>query len=181
MKIRRVILAAASLCAAATIVIGSGSAASASSSAQKAVTPVVAHPQGNTPTRFTTYTVIDKSYVSNYVNKSSLIARCYAVGGTCSISKGREASVSIGLSLGATRSEVAAGLSITASSSVSLTIGCTSPTLKSGESWSAYPIGRKYKYKVKAVNAGPGGPPTTTTSGYLSAFSPYSNQIYCTK
>jgi len=135
---------------------------------------------GNTPSRFTTYSVINKSYVSNYVNRSTLIARCYANGGSCVISAGRSSSIDISLSLGASRGDVSAGLGVSSSSAVSLSIGCTSPTLTSGRSWSAYAVGRKYTYQIKAVNAGPGGPPVTTVSGSLTAFVAYNNQIYCT-
>lgn len=126
------------------------------------------------------YVVIDDSHVSNYTDKSILIGRCYADGASCSISSGREATVSIGLSLGVTRDLVASGLDITASSSVTLTLGCSLSKTSTEEELSAYPVGRYYTYKVQQWSFGYGIPAhVAATSGTLHAFDPYTNQIAC--
>lgn len=55
-------------------------------------------------------------------------------------------------------------------------------TIPNHKEWrSTYAVGKLYIYRIKSVDSGPGGPPVTRHSGYLTAFSPYSNQIYCTR
>jgi hypothetical protein len=127
------------------------------------------------------FVVIDDTHVSNYTDKSILIGRCDASkGASCSISSQRQATVSIDVGLGITRELVASSLDVTASSSVTLTLGCTLSKATSSEVLSAYPIGRYFSYKVQQWSFGVGiAAHVVATTGTLHAFVPYTNQISC--
>lgn len=161
MNKRAIVGTLASLALVASGILGSASAAQAA-------------PPGYT----VSYYVVDSSYVSNHVNTGDILSRCYATGGHCTITAGKSATITISLSLGASRGDVSGGLGISGASTTTITQACTSPVLASGQAWTAYPIGREYTYKIEElVHAGINV--TTTYSGWLHAFSPYSNQIYC--
>lgn len=135
------------------------------------------HPNALVPVY--TYSVVDRSSVGNHVG-TEIIGRCQSYGATCTIASGTTATVSIALSLGATRDGVAAGLGITGSSSVTVTVSCTSPVLSAGQTWYARPMGTYYTYKVKKTTT-VGFSSSSQTSGWLNAFKPYASAISCSK
>lgn len=98
--------------------------------------------------------------------------------GTCTITSGKSASREIGLTLGATRDQVAAGLSISAGKTVTTTVSCASPPLKSGSYWKARPMGTKYFYYIEERYSA-NGMISTKTSSRLTAFNPSSTSIAC--
>jgi hypothetical protein len=141
-------------------------------------------PSKTPPHGYTSYEVINKKTLStDWDDKSQELGRCKSNGGTCSIQRGETATRTIGLSLGVSRSVVAGSLNISASTAVTTTVGCTSPKLKKGQVWKAWPNGTRYSYKVKKTVNQPAGSGkrkiTTTTSGTLYAFSPRANSISC--
>lgn len=128
---------------------------------------------------FTEYKMVSRKLVSSsYTNLSDLLANCKSNGGTCTISKSEAATRSIGLALGASRGWAAAQLTISASATRTLGISCTSPVLTSKQVWKAYPLGKRWSYKIRSQRmawdefgpAYPIGP--ATTSGTLYAFEP---------
>jgi hypothetical protein len=105
-------------------------------------------------------------------------------GGTCQISRGKTASRDIQLSLGASRGSVAAGLNISAGTSVATTVSCSSPPMSAGQTWKARAVGTRYYYNVnkqKGVQGRTGiiGWNTVATSGRLTALNPYGSSISC--
>ena len=124
------------------------------------------------------FEAVNVTSTANFANTSSLIARCYASGGFCNIESGRSAAIDISLSVGADRGSIAGSLGVSASSAVSLTVGCRSPQLADGQAWSAYPVGTRFSYRIKRSEYR-GPKPSISYSGYLSAFVPYPNQISC--
>ncbi|PZE90772.1 hypothetical protein DEJ00_08420 [Curtobacterium sp. MCLR17_039] len=130
---------------------------------------------------YTQRTVINKTSKHAY-NKKDRLSYCDVsrTGATCTVSKSTTATRSIAVDLGITRSEVAGKLNISASSSVAISVSCTSPKLKKGERWSAYPNGTAFSYNIRSTTyrdtgviiSGP------TTSGKLHAFSP-DGGIHC--
>ena len=116
--------------------------------------------------------VINKTSQSNYIRygEANRLTHCVVVtsGQTCTISRTFDVTRSIGVSLGMTRAAVAASLSISSASSVSVGVSCTSPTMKVGQKYEAYPVGTRYTYKIKRW----GTNQPATTSGTLSAFNP---------
>ena len=131
------------------------------------------------------YKVISKSSVS-YVSGSKVIGSCKvtSTGGRCAISSGRTATRTIQVSLGASRSDVSAGLSISSASSVTTTVGCNSPAMRKGQIWKARALGTKYSYRLQKQQAykpriGPTSWRTVGTSGRLTAYNPYRSGISC--
>ena len=119
----------------------------------------------------------DKRVVSSsYTNYSNELASCRALSNnvTCTAAVSRGATRTIGVDLGMSRSLVAAGLNISAGHSVSFNTSCTSPPLRAGQTFRAYPRGVRYSYKVVRVVI-----TQVTTSGTLYAFNPSANQISC--
>lgn len=130
------------------------------------------------------YKVISKTSTKNATG--SVIASCKITsnGGTCSISRGKSVSRTIGVSLGVSRSEVSAALSISSAASVTTTVACSSPALKAGQAWKARGLGTRYTYKVQKQQGfrprvGPLNWKTVGTSSTLTAFNPSANSISC--
>lgn len=116
------------------------------------------------------YYVVNKSTVSTgYVRKAQVLASCQAVtsGTTCSISDSKSATRTIGLALDATRSFVAANLSISSSYTRTLTVTCNSPVMTAGQVFKAWPRGYLFQYRIKKIYVGGG-----SISPYLNAFDP---------
>lgn len=131
---------------------------------------------GKTARNFDSYSLIDVTRTDNAVGAAT-IAHCVAAttGGSCTISAGVTVTVSVQASLGATVQMITAGLNVTASTAVSLTVGCTSPTMEAGQSWDAHPVGTAFTYRIRKTNFFTG----TQTSGTLTAFIPDANGIAC--
>lgn len=110
-------------------------------------------------------------------NYSNPLTYCVAgsPGISCSISTTVSATRSIGVSLGVTVATVAAQLSIGSSSTVSVSVSCTSGPLQTGQRLYAYPEGTKFNYRIRVTQ---NYAPTDTTSGPLTAFSP-NGAIFC--
>lgn len=83
------------------------------------------------------------------------------------------------MSTGVTRQFVAAELNISASWTVGYSTTCTSPKLNRGESWSAYPVGDRYRYRIKTQKVTGWTVYSPTYSTYRYAFDPRRNDIYC--
>lgn len=122
------------------------------------------------------YQVVNKTSTTGYVNYAQKLTYCQSgtAGVSCTISSTYSATRTIGVSLGWTRAGVAAGLSISSASSVSVSVACTSPPLAAGQKFVAYPIGTRYSYRIYHY----GTYITPTYSGYLTAFNP-NGAIYC--
>ncbi|KHK96346.1 hypothetical protein LK09_15240 [Microbacterium mangrovi] len=130
----------------------------------------------------TTYKVVNISR-SYHVRGTQEIGRCGvgSNGTTCSITKTRGATRSIQSSFGLTRGAVAAGLSITSAASVQVSVGC-SRKINRNQVLVAYPIGTKYRYRIRKTVSTFTGIRTskhTSYSRYLTAFSPGGASIYC--
>lgn len=129
---------------------------------------------------YTKHEVINKTSKSTYGSQRLSYCTVGRTGATCTVAKTVTATRSIAVDLGFSRAEVAGKLNVSASNSVSIAVSCTSPKLKAGERWSAYPTGKAFTYKLRSttyrdtgvVISGP------TTSKTLSAFSP-DGGIHC--
>lgn len=150
------------------------------------VSPLIGSDVAQHPSRpqfYEKYTLIHVSKKTSYVNKSKALASCRAQGKvpiTCTITKGKTATRSFGVALKIPIKTVAAELGISQQTSVTLTTGC-SARIKSGQTLYAYPVGTRYKYKVKKVTKGSimqyyNG---TTISSWQYTFNPYKNDIAC--
>lgn len=131
------------------------------------------------------YKVISKTSTS-YVTGPKVIGSCKvtSTGGSCSISRGKTATRTIQVSLGASRSAVSAGLNISSAASVTTTVSCKSPALRAGQIWKARALGTSYKYRVQKQKAykprvGPTSWRTVGTSSTLKAYNPYRSGISC--
>lgn len=129
-----------------------------------------------------TYTVIDKSKVSTgHIDYGQTLATCSGAGSACQINSTKSATRTVSLSLGVSRSVVTSSLGISNASTQSLSISCSSPTLKSGQIYKAHPRGERHRYKVRARSRMWVSPAWidmgTETSGWLYAFN--SNGIHC--
>lgn len=131
------------------------------------------------------YQVFNVTSVASQVGTVFADCRVTTTGGVCTITKGRSASRDIQVSLGVSRSEVAANLSISSSTSVSVGVSCTSPTLKAGQVWKARSVGTRYYYNVRKQEGRASGKvptykwTTVATSGRLTAHNPSPNRISC--
>jgi hypothetical protein len=130
------------------------------------------------------YNVLNVMTKSNAVG--GVIANCKITtsGGVCTITRGKTATRTIEVSLGATRVEVSAGLKISAASSVTTTVGCTSPALESGKIWKARALGTEYRYTLQKQEShrprvGRVIWTTVETSANHKAFNPSSAGISC--
>jgi hypothetical protein len=139
----------------------------------------------NAPTvvsQSTTYHVVNISR-TYHVRGSQEIGRCGTAtnGMTCSITRTRSATRTIQSSFGLTRGTVAAGLSITAATSVQVSVSC-SHKINANQVLVGYPIGTKYRYRIQKHVRTFTGISTSihnSYSRYLTAFSPGSASIYC--
>lgn len=142
--------------------------------------------EGETPDRLpsvTIQTVIGKSKVSgSYVNRSNRLASCTvgSSGSTCTIQRSVSATRSVDVSLGITRGAVSSSLGFSAAESVSTSVSCNSPSMKAGQTWSAYPRGDRWSYKVSSVTKVGVRVVASKTSGTLYAFNPRANDVFCT-
>jgi len=131
---------------------------------------------------WTVYNVTNKKTVSsNYTNRAQQLGSCKAAraGTTCTISVTKAATRTVGLALGASRATVTAGLNISKSSTVSMSVSCSSPTLRAGQTYRAWPRGKRYSYQVWKTASNTAGVVTVSKSGTLYAFDPGQNAITC--
>ncbi|MBF4603163.1 hypothetical protein [Curtobacterium sp. VKM Ac-2884] len=124
--------------------------------------------------------VISKSSTGSYVGTEKL-ASCGSrtVAMDCSLTKGKAATRSIGLDLGATRAWAAGQLKISASATQSVSVTCRKQKVAKGKQLVAYPVGVRYKYKIEKHITGGGKEYVTDTSGWLYAFNPGSARVSC--
>lgn len=131
------------------------------------------------------YNVINKTSQKNYTGAVFASCKITSTGGTCTITTGKTVTRTIGVTLGASRSEVSLGLNISSADSVTTTVACASPALKAGQVWKARAMGTRYTYKVQkqeGIRPRIGGGViwnTIGTSGTLSAFDPSRSAISC--
>lgn len=94
----------------------------------------------------------------------------------CTLSRSVSADVSIGLTMGMSRSWIAAQLGITASSSITYTVSCnTTAALKHGQRLYAYPYGSRYTYRIDRYVV----KNKILSSRTASAFVPQKGQVTC--
>lgn len=130
----------------------------------------------------TMYSVINKKTLNaNYTNFDQQLGSCTQGKGTgdCAIQVTISSTRTVGLSLGVPRSTITAGLNISNATSVSNSTSCTSGTLKTGQSWKAYPKGTRYSYQIQKLTFAGGQMNRKETSGTLYAFDPSPNDIFC--
>jgi hypothetical protein len=131
------------------------------------------------------YNVINKTSQSNYTGAAFASCKITSTGGTCTITTGKTVTRTIGVSLGASRSDVSVGLNISSAGSVTTTVACASPALKAGQVWKARALGTRFTYKVRkqeGIRPRIGGGViwnTVGTSGTLTAFNPSRSAISC--
>ncbi|MBO9554891.1 hypothetical protein [Cellulomonas sp.] len=122
-----------------------------------------------------------KARYYNQVDFNHQIARVYQQPGqTASIASGKTATRTIQVGGGMTRSGIAANLSISSATSVTVTVGCNSVIPKGNTYLAAYPVGTQIYYEVvETWVSTPSNKRTEFSSGLLMAFNPTANQIYC--
>lgn len=160
-------------------VVGAAMAAGFVLAGTQAASAVPAHVDSDIGT-YTKHEMINKTSKSGHGSQKLTYCVVARDNATCSVAKTTTATRSIAVDLGFSRAEVAGKLNVSASNSVSVQVSCTSPKLKKGEHWTAYPTGKTYSYKLRSttyrdtgvVISGP------TTSKTLKAFSP-DGGIYC--
>lgn len=127
--------------------------------------------------------VVQNSRVaSNYTNWGQVIASCKVVrdGTSCTITHSTSSTRTVSLDLGITRKDVSAKLGFSSSSSVGVSVSCTSGPMKKNSIFSAWPRGDRYRYKVeRKTYLNRGTQVLTNTSGWLYAFNPYANGFTC--
>lgn len=130
---------------------------------------------------WTVYSVTDKKTTSGYTDYSQRLGNCKAIrsGTTCTISVSKAATRTVGLALGASRSTITAGLNISSASTVSMSVPCSSPRLRAGQTYRAWPMGNRYSYRVWKTYSNTAGVVTVTKSTTQYAFSPAQNSITC--
>lgn len=124
--------------------------------------------------------MISKSSTGSYVGTEKLAScgsRTAAM--DCSLTKGKAATRSIGLDLGATRKWAAGQLKISASGTQSVSVTCRKQKVAKGKQLVAYPVGVRYKDKIEKHMTGAGKDYVTGTSGWLYAFNPGSARVSC--
>lgn len=107
----------------------------------------VAVPNGGAS--YSVYKAINISYYANEANPGGPVASCINTGGTCTLSVTESTSTNIVVSLGASKAGIAANLGFSLSRTVSTGASCTSPTLKSGQRYVAYRLGRQAMYRIE--------------------------------
>lgn len=142
-------------------------------------------PQRPSPTYYNTkYTMLNHTKVTDYVDTTHRLGSCENPGHTCTITVTHSSTRTFGLSLGVSKSFVAASLDISTASTVSVSNACSAKTPK-GYYLNAYPRGSRHQYKIRRTVTAVYSPyrmsPTagTTTSGWLHTFNPYKNAISC--
>lgn len=129
--------------------------------------------------------MVDKISTANATGDVFATCKITSQGGTCTITTGKSVTRTIQLSLGASRSDVSAGLSISSATSETTSVACASPALSAGQTWKARAVGTRYAYDLKKQKGSTpriGGTitwSTVETSGRLTAFNPSSTSISC--
>lgn len=129
-----------------------------------------------------TYKVVN-IHRSYHVKGTQEIGRCGTGTNhtTCSIHRTRSATRTIQTSFGLSRGTIAAGLDITSARSVQVGTTC-SHRINANQVLVGYPMGTKYRYRIKKVVRTFSGISThkhTSYSSYRTAFSPSSASLYC--
>jgi hypothetical protein len=108
------------------------------------------------------------------INFRQELKRCHIhrAKGTCTISETREASVTVEVTAGVSRGIISGQLGFGRTKSVSVSVSCTSPVLRKGQSWVAYPLGRLYTYNITKQDA-MGFFKKTVVKRNAKAFKPY--------
>ena len=127
-----------------------------------------------------TYKMIDHSKKTDVTDFSHRLGVCKAEsnGTKCNISKGKTSTRSIDTSFGLSKGWVAGKLNISSSSSVTVTVGCSTVTLKKGQKLEAFPVGSKHKYKIRKRSDN-NKRITYDTSGWRYTYNPYVTGIAC--
>ncbi len=151
------------------------------------VLPAQAHPDGVTATpnggfagtTVTKYTMIKRSKVTDFVDRRKRLATCSAGNNntTCTIASGESATRTFQAAFGLKNSWVANQLSISSSSTVTVTVGC-SKRIKKNRKLVAYSIGSRHRYKIRRKTTSAAGT-YVSTSGWKYTFNPYKNGIHC--
>lgn len=142
--------------------------------------PVVADPA--VAVTYTQYRVVDVSKTVNWTNHAEQIGLCKIErgggGGQCTIAASKQVATSIGVSLGASIGDVAAGINFSVSNTRTVSVSWTSPPSPVGSSYKAWATGTRATYRVqKWVGNRVLGQASTHwrlvgTSGTLTAFTP---------
>ena len=117
----------------------------------------------------------------NWKNLGEQIALC-AIGtanSTCTITRGKQATVTVQTGLGMSTSAASAQLGLSAGSAVTVSVACTSPPLPAGRIYRAYAVGTRYSYNIRYVRTFGFVVQADQTGGPYYAFTPDSSSIYC--
>lgn len=141
-------------------------------------------PAAEAATTLTRYNVIQVTKKYSATGGQFASCKITSTGGTCTITSGKLVARTVQASLGYTQSGVSAGLNISQATTVTTTVSCSSPALKAGQVWRARAVGTQYNYKIqqqRGTKPRIGGTTWTTvaTSGALTAFDPYTQDISC--
>jgi hypothetical protein len=139
--------------------------------------------QGGPPPPHYTYSLIQRVKHINHVRKSQILARCAATtsGSSCSIITTKASQRTWGLALGASKGYISGVFNYSNSTTETVGINCTSPKMKKGQVYYAWPLGSYYDYKVRRTELyGPYNDVIAVkTSGIEHSFNPYSSGVAC--
>lgn len=167
--VTRYSLAVALMAVSVALAASPGTALASSNSHQTTISPAVG------PV-IDVYEIVNKTSSSGTVHYSDRLTYCQVgtSGSSCSITSQQSATRSVSVDLGWSRSGVAAGLSISSATTVSLAVTCASPSLLAGQIFAAYPTGTTFNYRIHHY----GTYVNSVYSPYLTAFNP-DGGIYC--
>ncbi len=137
--------------------------------------------QARIPSVTYVHELVNRSKETYWTNKSQKLGFCYSEnGGTCTISKGTTSTRTFQGELEIPVKRIAAIIGISQSTSVSVSVSCTSPKLKKDQRWVAWPVGSNHKYKVKrTAYYGSKVIEVKTGSNFKYTFNPYQNGFKC--
>lgn len=121
-------------------------------------------------------TVVNKTKYTNYTNYSQTLGSCKAASQnvTCTISKSTSSTRTVQVGMSLKRGDVTGSLGISSGTTVGVSVSCTSPKMNVGQVFKAWPLGSKYKYRIRRESLLP-----TEYTGWLYTFNPYTNGFTC--
>ena len=130
----------------------------------------------------TEYKVTELLRSDNQINANEVLASCSGGKGfECALTSTYSASRTVQVSLGIKASVVVADLSLGSSTVKAHSASCTWTLPTSSSRLIAYPMGQQVFYKVTKKTYSAGNLTSTTTSGTLMAFKPYSGSLFCAR
>jgi hypothetical protein len=122
------------------------------------------------------YEVMSTAKATNHVDWGQTLGSCTALsnGITCTVTKLRSSTNTVQTKFSVSKGWVTGELGYSYAGTTSMSVSCTSPKLKKNQTFSAYPKGTMYYYKIKKTFGG-----KVTTSDLLHSYNTARNQIAC--